>query len=98
MDRQIIIINTNSVNNTMTFEYKIIPVQNEEIDSSYKIDGFSKRKKTITRKFKKDRRRHSNDRRSSVGNGVVVQLSFKAKFNRRRGADRRKYHFTKIFA
>ncbi len=82
----------------MTFEYKILPVQNKEIDSPYKINGFSKRKKTITRKFKKDRRRHSNDRRSSVRNGVVVNLSFKAKSNRRKGSDRRNYHFTKTFA
>jgi hypothetical protein len=82
----------------MTFEYKIIPVQNNEIDSPYKIDGFSKRKKTVTRKLKKDRRRKNKDRRSSIRTGVIVNLSSKADSNRRKGTDRRKYHFTKIFA
>jgi len=82
----------------MTFQYKILPVKSNEIDSPYKIDGFVKRKKTVTRKFKKDRRKKTNDRRSSVRHGVIVNLSSKAKSNRRRGTDRRKYHFTKIYA
>ena len=82
----------------MTFEYKIIPVQKKEVDSPYKIDGFSKRRKTITRKFKKDRRRKNNDRRSSVRYGVIVSLSFKSNSNRRKGADRRKYQFVTMLA
>ena len=77
----------------MTFEYKIIPVQKEEIGSPYKIDGFAKKRKTITRKFKKDRRKHNNDRRSSVRYGVIVSLSFKSNSNRRKGVERRKYQF-----
>ena len=82
----------------MTFEYKIIPVQNKDIDSPYKIDGFSKRKKTVIRKkFKKNRRKHINDRRRSIRSGVIVNLSCKAKSDRRKGIDRRKYQFTKIF-
>ena len=72
----------------MVFDYKIIPVQNERIDSPGAIRGFSKRKKTVTRRFKKDRRRSKRDRRSSVRDGVYVDLSFRA--DRRRGGDRRR--------
>jgi hypothetical protein len=82
----------------MTFEYKTIPVQKKEIDSSYKIDGFSKRKKTVIRKFKKDRRKDRGDRRSSIREGIIVSLSSKKRSNRRKGADRRKYQFAKLFA
>ncbi len=28
----------------MTFEYKILPAKNKEIDSSYQIDGFQREK------------------------------------------------------
>lgn len=72
----------------MVFDYKIIPVQNERVDSPNAIRGFSERKKTVTRRFKKDRRRSTTDRRSSVRDGVFVNLSFKN--NRRKGGDRRK--------
>jgi hypothetical protein len=71
----------------MTFDYKIIPVRNEAIDSPYKINGFSERRKTVTRKFKRDRRKQKKDRRSSIRDGVIVSLSFKS--NRRKGIDRR---------
>jgi len=71
----------------MTFEYKIIPVQNESIDSPYKVNGFPERRKTVTRKPKRDRRKQKNDRRSSIRDGVIVSLSFKS--NRRKGTDRR---------
>ncbi|MCP3872408.1 MAG: hypothetical protein GY699_04535 [Desulfobacteraceae bacterium] len=69
------------------FDYKIIPFQNETIESSHKIKGFSERRKTVTRKSRRDRRRQKNDRRSSIRTGVVVNLSFKK--NRRKGTDRR---------
>ena len=71
----------------MTFDYKIIPVRNEEIDSPYEINGFSERRRTVSRKFKRDRRKQKKDRRSSIRDGVIVSLSFRA--NRRKGIDRR---------
>ncbi len=74
----------------MTFDYKIIPVIDETIVSSNKIDGFSERRKAVSRKFKRDRRRKRKDRRSSIRDGVIVSLSFKSKSNRRKGSDRRK--------
>ncbi len=72
----------------MTFDYKIIPFRPELIDAPNEISGFSEKKKTVTRKFRKDRRKKRVDRRSSVRDGIVVNLSFK--FNRRKGPDRRK--------
>jgi hypothetical protein len=71
----------------MTFDYKIIPIINESIDSPYKVDGFTERRKTVSRKSKRDRRKKKRDRRSSVRDGVIVSLSFKS--NRRKGTDRR---------
>jgi len=44
--------------------------------------------KTITRKFKKDRRKKKQDRRLSVREGVIVELS--GEDNRRKRKDRRK--------
>ena len=72
----------------MTFDYKIIPVRNETIDSPYRIDGFSERRKTVSRKLKRDRRKHKKDRRSSIRDGVIVSLSTRS--NRRKGIDRRR--------
>jgi hypothetical protein len=72
----------------MTFDYKIIPVQNETIGSPKKVKGFSERRKTVSRKLKRDRRRHKADRRSGVREGVIVDLSFQN--SRRRGNDRRR--------
>jgi len=77
----------------MTFDYKIIPVRDKTINSSYEINGFSERRKTVTRRFKKDRRRHKADRRSSVRDGIIVSLSFKN--NRRKGTDRRSQHISR---
>lgn len=71
----------------MVFDYKILPVQNESVDFVHEIRGFSERRKTVTRKMKKDRRRSKADRRSSVRDGVFVSLSFRK--NRRKGGDRR---------
>ncbi|MCG8683356.1 MAG: hypothetical protein MI892_00650 [Desulfobacterales bacterium] len=71
----------------MVFDYKIIPVRNEVLDSPDKIRGFSERRKTVSRKFKKDRRKKKQDRRKSVRDGVIVDLSFRN--NRRKGGDRR---------
>jgi len=72
----------------MTFEYKIIPVQTEIVDYPHEINGFSDRRKAVSRKPKRDRRKKQKDRRSSVREGIIVNLSFKA--NRRRGTDRRR--------
>lgn len=78
----------------MTFDYKIIPVRNESIDSPRRIDGYSDRKKTVTRRLRKDRRRQRADRRSSVRDGVIVNLSFKG--DRRKGGDRRRTQISKF--
>ncbi|MFH2058098.1 MAG: hypothetical protein ABIJ59_04265 [Pseudomonadota bacterium] len=73
----------------MTFDYKIIPVRRETIDSSYKIDGFSERRQAVSRKSKKERRMQEKDRRSGIRDGVIVSLS--SRNNRRKGTDRRHY-------
>ena len=78
------------VKRDMTFDYKIIPVREDPITSSDKINGFSERRKAVSRKFKRDRRRQKKDRRSSIRDGVIVNLSFKSQSNRRKGTDRRK--------
>jgi len=72
----------------MTFDYKIIPVRTEILDSPHEINGFSERRKTFSRRLKRDRRKKDKDRRSSVRDGIIVSLSFNA--NRRRGTDRRR--------
>ena len=72
----------------MTFDYKIIPLQNEILDSPSEVRGYSQKRKTVTRRFRKDRRRKKRDRRQSIRDGVIVSLSFDG--NRRRGVDRRK--------
>jgi len=72
----------------MMFDYKIIPVRTEIIDSPQEINGFSERRKTVSRQFKRDRRKQNKDRRSSIREGIIVSLSFKA--NRRKGTDRRR--------
>ena len=71
----------------MVFDYKIIPIQNEAIDSSSEIRGFLRRRKAVTRKQKKNRRKSALDRREDVRDGVIVSLSFKN--NRRKIRDRR---------
>jgi hypothetical protein len=71
----------------MVFDYKILPVRDETIDAPYRIRGFSERRRTITRKFRRDRRKAKADRRSSVREGIFVDLSFQN--NRRKGVDRR---------
>ncbi|MCG8636105.1 MAG: hypothetical protein MI863_19895 [Desulfobacterales bacterium] len=72
----------------MVFDYKILPVKKEDLDSAQRIQGFSDRRKSVSRKFKRDRRKSTQDRRKSVRDGVIVSLSFKN--NRRKGGDRRK--------
>jgi predicted RNA-binding protein len=71
----------------MVFDYKIVPIRNEAVDSPSEIYGFSRRKKTVTRKLKKNRRKSTYDRRESVRDGVIVNLS--SKRNRRKTRDRR---------
>ena len=72
----------------MTFDYKIIPVRSETIDSAYRVEGQPERRKTVSRKLRRDRRKQKKDRRKSIRDGIIVSLSFKN--NRRKGADRRK--------
>lgn len=72
----------------MVFDYKILPLKNEAVDSPYEIKGFSERRKTVTRKPKRDRRRSKLDRRKGVRDGVIVNLSCN-KHDRRKGGDRR---------
>ncbi|MBU1194664.1 MAG: hypothetical protein KKE62_11115 [Proteobacteria bacterium] len=72
----------------MTFDYKIIPVRNETVDSPHEINGFSERRKAVSRRLKRERRKHSKDRRSSIRDGVIVSLS--SSDNRRKGTDRRR--------
>ncbi len=71
----------------MVFDYKILPIKKEDLDSPHKIQGFSERRQSVTRKLKRDRRKSKPDRRKSVRDGVIVSLSFKD--NRRKGGDRR---------
>lgn len=71
----------------MTFDYKIIPYQKELVDSTSRIDGFPEKRRSVTRRFRKDRRRKKLDRRKSIRDGVIVNLSFKE--DRRTGRDRR---------
>ncbi len=78
----------------MTFDYKIIPVRNKAIGSTDAIRGFAERRKTVSRKSKRERRRHTKDRRSSIRDGVIVSLSFRS--NKRTGIDRRRYQFSRI--
>lgn len=78
----------------MTFDYKIIPVIPENIDSPHRIQGYSERKKSVSRRLKKDRRKQTKDRRSGIRQGVIVNLSTKQ--NRRKGVDRRRTVLSKI--
>ena len=71
----------------MTFDYKIIPYKNEMLDGPSEIRGFAEKRKTVTRRFKKDRRKQKLDRRKSIRDGVIVNLSIKN--DRRTGKDRR---------
>jgi hypothetical protein len=80
----------------MSFDYKTLPIKNKAVDSPNEIRGFSERRKTVTRKFKKNRRKPHLDRRKSVRDGVIVVLSFKQ--NRRKGIDRRKISSNAVFA
>jgi hypothetical protein len=52
-----------------------------------KTVDFQERRKTVSRKFKRDRRKHRRDRRKSVRDGVIVTLSSRP--NRRKGTNRR---------
>jgi len=72
----------------MVFDYKIIPLKNEALDSPHAIRGFAQRRKAVSRKLKRDRRRSKNDRRKGVRDGVIVNLSCN-KQDRRKGGDRR---------
>lgn len=71
----------------MVFDYKILPIRNEAVDSPQKIRGFSERRKTVARRLKRDRRKSKRDRRKGISEGVIVSLSYKN--NRRKGGDRR---------
>ncbi len=62
------------------FNPKIVSAQNKATNTANRI--------TPGRKFKNDKRKRTRDRRSSVRDGVIVNLSSES--NRRRGFDRRR--------
>jgi hypothetical protein len=68
------------VGEIMIFNPKIVSTQNKETNSSKRI--------TTGQKSKSDKRKRKSDRRSSVRDGVIVNLS--SENNRRKGFDRRK--------
>ena len=73
----------------MTFQYRTIPYRETSIGSVDRVKHMpGNSQKTITRKFKKDRRKKKHDRRESVRQGVIVELS--GVNNRRKNKDRRK--------
>ncbi len=77
----------------MTFQYRTIPYRETTIGSVDRVKHMpGGTQKTITRKFKKDRRKNKRDRRQSVREGVIVELSGNS--DRRKKKDRRKkrYH------
>ena len=74
----------------MTFQYKTIPYRETSIGSIDRVKHMpGGTQKTITRKFKKDRRKKRLDRRHSVREGVIVELSGNDS-NRRKIKDRRR--------
>ena len=76
----------------MTFQYKTIPYRETSIGSVDRVKHMpGDTQKTITRKFKKDKRKNKNDRRLSVRQGVIVELS--GEINRRKRKDRRKNRY-----
>ena len=76
----------------MTFHYRTIPYRETSIGSVDRVKHMpGDSQKTITRKFKKDRRKNKSDRRQSVREGVIVELS--SETNRRKAKDRRKNRY-----
>ncbi|MCK5542611.1 MAG: hypothetical protein KAI40_07945 [Desulfobacterales bacterium] len=76
----------------MTFQYKTIPYRETSIGSIDRVKHMpGDTQKTITRKFKKDRRKSKLDRRVSVREGVIVELS--SEDNKRKKKDRRKNRY-----
>ena len=72
----------------MTFQYRTIPYRETTIGSVDRVKHMpGDSQKTITRKFKKDRRKNKQDRRHSVREGVIVELS--GENNRRKIKERR---------
>ncbi|MCD4744492.1 MAG: hypothetical protein K8R67_18670 [Desulfobacteraceae bacterium] len=76
----------------MTFQYKTIPYRETTIGSIDRVKHMpGDTQKTITRKFKKDRRKNKQDRRLSVRQGVIVELS--GENNKRKNKDRRRRRY-----
>ena len=76
----------------MTFQYKTIPYRETTIGSIDRVKHMpGDTQKTITRKFKKDRRKNKRDRRLSVREGVIVELS--CDNNKRKNKDRRRRRY-----
>jgi hypothetical protein len=80
-------INLKPLENTMVFDYKILPIQTQAIDAPEEVRGFLRHRKPLNRKQKKNRRKSGLDRRADVRDGVIVDLSYKN--NRRKIRDRR---------
>ena len=73
----------------MTFHYRTIPYRETSIGSVDRVKHMpDDSQTTITRRFKKDRRKNKRDRRDSVREGVIVELS--SENNRRKIKDRRR--------
>ena len=76
----------------MTFQYRTIPYRETSIGSIDRVKHMpGDNQKTITRKFKKNRRKKKLDRRQSVREGVIVELS--SENNRRKTKDRRRNRY-----
>jgi len=76
----------------MTFQYRTIPYRETAIGSIDRVKHMpGDSQKTISRKFKKDRRKNKQDRRESVREGVIVELSSES--NKRKSRDRRKTRY-----
>ncbi len=76
----------------MTFQYRTIPYRETTIGSVDRVKHMpGDTQKTITRKFKRDRRKNKQDRRLSVREGVIVELS--GENNKRKRKDRRKRQY-----
>jgi hypothetical protein len=76
----------------MTFQYRTIPYRETTIGSVDRVKHMpGNTQMTITRKFKRDRRKKKQDRRQGVREGVIVALS--GVNDRRKIKDRRRNRF-----
>lgn len=73
----------------MTFLYRTIPYVDNSVASIESVKGRpDSSRKTVTRKFTRDRRKRKYDRRKDRREGVIVKLS--CQNDRRKSGERRK--------